>query len=74
MIIQLLRFNWMPALSDGKDIYSEQYEERSIGVAGVVKIEEYKPKGEGDKWHYDVTYADGSIERVFNPNYVNFLP
>lgn len=41
------------------------------GHSGVERIEEYRPKGEGDKWFYDVFTKD-TVVRVFKFNSVEF--
>lgn len=50
--------------------YGEKYESRKVGEDGVIKIEEHKAQGEGDRWYYDISFNDGRTERVFNPNRV----
>jgi hypothetical protein len=44
----------------------------TVGVRGVVSIEEHQPLGEDDKWHYLITYEDGLMVRTFNPNTVTY--
>jgi hypothetical protein len=38
----------------------------TVGVEGVIEIIEYRPKGEGDKWFYDVICEDGNNVRLFD--------
>ena len=49
------------------------YEHFIVGQGHVTEIEEHQPKGEGDRWHYDVHFADGTSVRLFNPNQVIFV-
>jgi hypothetical protein len=44
-----------------------EYEEYNVGNRGVIKIEEHRARGEGDKWYYDVFLADGTVVREFQP-------
>ncbi len=59
-----INFNWFYT-EDG-----EGYEEHTVGEYNVLSIEEHEPRGEGDKWFYDITFVDGHKERIFNPNKV----
>lgn len=59
-----------PPVQEG---YAEEFETAQVGL-GVTAITEHSAAGEGDKWHYDIWYADGSCKRVFNPNTVIFDP
>lgn len=68
--IREIRFNWYVG-ADGKQHYST----REVGLSGenhgeVLEIKEHEAEGEGDKWYYDVKYADEIYERIFNPNFV----
>ena len=68
-IIQLIA-NWYATSSIG-----EEYETYEVGKNGVVKITEYRPRGEGDKWFYDVMFDEiqrKGTKRIFNPNSVSF--
>jgi hypothetical protein len=72
--ITMLHYNWIPALSNGIDIYSEQFTSAEVGRSECISIIEHKAMGEGDRWYYDVNYNDGRTIRVFNPNCVVFTP
>lgn len=37
-----------------------------VGYNGIIKIEEHKAMGEGDKWYYDVYYEGGMRIRHFD--------
>ena len=45
-----------------------------LGQNGVIGIDEHKAQGEGDRWHYDVEYDTGRVERLFIPERVRFIP
>lgn len=45
-----------------------------VGQKNVVEIEEHQSAGEGDKFYYDVHYADGTVNRLFNIHHVIFKP
>lgn len=70
--ITCLHYNWMPPISDGKEIFPEQFSEAKVGRNGVDEIIEHRPQGEGDKWFYDIVMGNGTTERIFNPNWVLF--
>lgn len=42
------------------------------GQFGVKSITEHQPKGDGDRWYYDVEFHDGHLERIFTFNLVVF--
>lgn len=64
-IVQL-SYNWHQEGGDG-DIGENEYMVR-VGKNGVTEILEHQARGEGDKWHYDIVFDSGRIERIFNPN------
>lgn len=37
----------------------------TVNGVNITKIEEYRPRGEGDKWYYDV-FIDNKVVRLFN--------
>lgn len=68
MKIIRIDFNWFCTNDqDGEDWH--RYE---VGKKEIVKIEEHRSQGEGDKWFYDVHFSNGKMERIFNPNRVYF--
>lgn len=69
MKIQTLIFNWYATPENGEEF--SQYE---VGRNGVVRIDEYRAQGEGDKWCWDVHLDDGRIISIFNPNQVIRIP
>lgn len=50
----------------------EGWDSYEVGKNDVIKIIENKPRGEGDKWYYDIHYTNGRMERLFNPNSVSY--
>jgi hypothetical protein len=73
MEIESIVYNWYATTENG--------EERGTITVGKTynelickKIVEHLPMGEGDKLRYDVYFSDGSIDRIFNPNYVSIKP
>lgn len=57
-------------------VVAEETIERKIGkeVAGrtVVSINYHQPAGEGDAHYCDVAFDDGSVERIFRPDEVDW--
>ncbi len=39
----------------------------------ISEIQEHKPAGEGDKWHYDIIVNKMLVVRVFNPDVVRYV-
>lgn len=63
-----ITFNYYPGgMTENMD---ERWQERRVGVMGVVKIVEHPSYGEGDKWYWDVHYDNDTVERIFNPDRV----
>lgn len=66
-----INYNWYATPENG-----EEFTNRTVGVRyGNVtcdNIKEHSAAGNGDRWFYDISYSDGSIERIFNPNQVVF--
>lgn len=73
-IITELWFNWSPSVSDGKEIFADEYGRHKVGEKGVIKITEWAAQGEGDKWNYYVEFENGNAETIFNPNRVFYEP
>ena len=68
MKIAKLTANWY-GHSEGDD-----YDEYEVGKKDVIEITEHKARGDGDKWFYDIVYANGIMRRIFNPDKVIYLP
>lgn len=71
-IITSIIYNWSPGGVTTTEEFADDYREANVGSNGVVKIEEHRPAGEGDKWFYDIIYDTSSVERIFNPCVVYF--
>lgn len=61
-----VRFNYYPGSTDGE--FPQDYQERHVGLNGVVMIVEHISAGEGDKHYFDVVYENDRVERIFNPH------
>lgn len=72
MEIKELIYNYRPDMSDGKEVFGETYALAVIGEKGVVKIDEHRAAGEGDKWYYGIHMDSGEITRTFAPYMVKF--
>ena len=72
--INRVDWNYMPSMSDGREIFSEEFKTAEVGILGVVSITEHRAHGEGDKWFYDILHQDGNVVRIFNPHIVYFRP
>lgn len=46
------------------------YDVAEVGLNGVAKIIRHPPQGLGDKLYYIISYDDGTLIEVFNPNRV----
>lgn len=66
-IIQI-NFNWTAQEGYLDGCFSSE----SVGTRGVTEITEHRPAGEGDRFFYDIHYANGITQRVFNPSNVFF--
>lgn len=75
MKVKELIYNWYAGVfvQDNDGVYPG-YEKVSVGKNGVVEIEEFPARGEGDLWSYTIKYDDGRTIRVFNPNKVEYEP
>lgn len=66
MPIKQLIYNWFYT-EDGEAFCGWE-----VGKHGVIRIEEHRAQGEGDRWYYDVFLDTGEKHRIFNPNEVIF--
>ena len=64
-MIKSIIFDWAYTNENGIE-----YLDYVIGERSVIKIEEHRPDGEGDKWFYDIYFENGAVERIFNINSV----
>jgi len=74
MKVKSLKFNWHQVGStETRDGAGEDWERFTIGEKGVQDIEENAPCNGMELWNYVVTLDDGTIYRVFNPNFVEYF-
>lgn len=74
MKVKEVIYNWFQCGSvQDRDGAGENWSRVTVGVNGVVDIVEYLPQGEGDRISYVVTYNDGRVIRLFNPNTVEYF-
>jgi len=66
MKIKAIEYNW----HDNFDCPIPRFE---VGVDDVVSITGRSPRVDGDRWNYMVKFKDGSAERVFNINRVEYF-
>lgn len=69
-----LNYNYRQAVSDGKEVWPEDWDKAKVGEKGVVKIVQHTAQGEGDRWYYDIHMEGGGMIRTFNPCRVIFEP
>lgn len=69
--VKSLKYNWhqVGSVSD-RDGCGEDWSKFSVGFEGVIEIMEEK---NGDSFSYLITKEDGSQQRIFNPNFVDYL-
>lgn len=74
MKVKEVIYNWFQCGSvQDRDGAGENWSRVTVGDNGVVDIVEYLPQGEGDRISYVVTYNDGRVIRLFNPNIVEYF-
>lgn len=72
--VKSLTFNWRQAGSTiDRDGAGEDYERYTVGVNGVMSIEENEPHNGNQVWNYVVNHEDGESCRIFNPNFVEYF-
>lgn len=73
MNVKVLWSNWFQAGSVlDRDGAGEDYTRHSVGIDGITSIEEEKE--DGMPYSYLVKYDDGTLKRLFNPNFVEYFP
>lgn len=70
--ITRIAWNYRQACSDGKEVFSEEFDEARLNEGNVVGIYEHTAHGEGDKFFYDIVYNNDTVLRIFNPHQVWF--
>ena len=46
----------------------------TVGDGAVVSITEHAPRGEGDRWFYEIVFTDGETGKCFNVSKAFFRP
>lgn len=64
--IQSITFNWFYTPE------GEQYDRRTVGVDGVLRIEKYDSYYDGPPAHFTIFYMDGRMLDIHNPNTVEW--
>ena len=74
MKVKSVKFNWHQAGSImDKNGAGDDCEKLTLGERGVVNIEEHIPCNGLEQWNYVVAFEDGSKQRIFNPNFVEYF-
>ena len=75
MKVKSVKYNWRQVGSTiDKDGAGDDWERFTIGEKGVQDIEENEPTNGMQLWNYVVTMVDGTIYRIFNPNFIEYYP
>jgi hypothetical protein len=73
--VKTLRYNWRQVGSTiDRDGAGDDYEFVTIGKNYVTEIIEHEPHNGNEVWNYEVILVDGTSYRIFNPNFVEYLP
>ena len=69
--IRAITYNWRSDL-EGHPLfdYAKVGDGHYPSSPVVTEIKEHPCGVEGDKWYFDIIYADGTVKRTFNPNEV----
>ncbi len=67
MKVKSLWYNWR-TIDDGVVCSCAK-----VGEKGVTKIDDHDARFEGDKWYFDIWYGPDKMERIFNPNKVEYV-
>lgn len=74
MKVKSVTFNWRQVGSTiDRDRVGEDYNKSTVGLHGVLLIEENEPQNGNQVWNYVVTCEDGTKTRIFNPNFVEYF-
>ena len=72
MKIKQIHFNWRQVGSvQDRDGAGEDYDKYEVGVGGVIEIEELFFEALPN---YTVHFENGNYVKIFDPNYVEYLP
>ena len=64
-MIKKVIYNYIPALSDGKEVWSENYKEFEVGKGGVKEIIHRRSEWSGDLTDVQVKFEISSYEENF---------
>ena len=67
-MIKRVIYDYIPSLSDGREVWGETYKECEVGVNGVKEIKYFRSDWVGDLAEVQVTYDDGTKLIIFNPH------
>lgn len=71
--IKSITYNWRQVGSvQDRDGSGEDYDRFTIGVRGVILIEEFLAPKWGNLTNYRVHIEDGTSFRIFNPTFVEY--
>lgn len=75
MKVKLLKYNWFQtgSLTD-RDGAGEDWTKLEVGKDGVISIEENIPHNGMEIWNFVVSLENGTVYRIFNPNFVEYFP
>lgn len=74
MRVKKIKFNWHQVGSlNESDGAGEDYSIYEVGRGGVLDIIENEPLNGLQQWNYVIKMEDGTQERVFNPNWVEYF-
>ena len=72
--VKSLKYNWRQAGSTvDRDGAGEDYDAFTVGLNGVLSIEENAPCNGMELWNYVVNLENGTTYRIFNPNFVEYF-
>lgn len=69
-MIYKIHYNYNQALSNGTEVWPDNWETYEIGKNNVFDIDEHKPEHKGDLYYFNIYFSDGTSVKVFNPNQV----
>jgi len=74
MRVKQINYNWHQTGSvTDPDGVGENYDWFEVGKKGVIEIIEYKPENGLQTWNFVIKFEDGTVYRVFNPNFVEYF-
>ncbi len=74
MKVKSIKYNYHQVGStETRDGAGEDWERFTVGEKGVKEIEENAIGGGLEVWNYVVFLEDGTVYRIFNPNFVEYF-